>query len=123
MQKALIILGVGLLTVGCLTPEQKQQKALRDGVVGEYEYTYKNGDTIKWVLLGNGVSEHYVNGKKVLDGKWSIVNKEIHIIIDSRYIQVYRVNNNKSITWIAEIKDAKRNDTLNIYQYTYKNIN
>ena len=34
--KALIILVVGLLSVGCLTPEQKQ-KAFRDSVLGEYE--------------------------------------------------------------------------------------
>ena len=120
--RTLIVLLVGLLTVGCETLTS-EDKALRDSVVGKYEYKYINGDTIKWVSLGNGVSEHYINGKKVLNGKWSTENTEIHIIIDSGYIQVYRVNKDKSITWIAEREDGKRKDTINKYQYTYKNIN
>ena len=52
--KSLIVLVVGLLAVGCLTPEQKQ-KRLRDSVVGEYEF--KDGDTYKKILLDDGVYE------------------------------------------------------------------
>ena len=36
-----------------LTPEERQKKALRDSVVGEYEAEI-DGDTIKWVFLKNG---------------------------------------------------------------------
>ena len=102
------------LTSGQLTLSEKD-------IVGTYERKFSIA-TYKRVYLENGVRESYANGKKVEEHKWSIVNGEIHIIIDSRYIQVYRVNNDKRITWIAEINDAKRKDTLNTYQYTYKKI-
>jgi len=59
--RTLIILVVGLLAVGCITPEQK---ALRDSVVGEYEFKNDYGDTSKLVFLENVIIEGYVNGKK-----------------------------------------------------------
>ena len=99
--KSLIVLVVGLLSVGCgktepmgsgneynaelaidqnttkaepvkeLTPEEK--KALRDSVVGEYEGKDEDGDTIKVVVLENGIGESYLNGrlgfKKYNEGK------------------------------------------------------
>ena len=72
--KILTLMILGLLVVGCLTPEQKQ-KALRDSVVGEYEWK-KGGD--KKVFLENGTAEGYVNGKKLKEVfKWSIVDGEI----------------------------------------------
>jgi len=76
--RTLIVLVLGLLAVGCLTPEQKQ-KALRDSVVGEYEKKFADGDTRKLVLLDNGIYEYYFFGKKTGEAKWSIVNKEIHV--------------------------------------------
>ena len=62
--KSLIVLVVGLLAVGCATvkdicvqlgiskpntPEQKQE-ALRDSVIGEYEWKSKYGITFKFVF-------------------------------------------------------------------------
>lgn len=84
MQKTLIVLIVGitgLLSVGCatLTPEQMQQKRLRNSVVGTYEFK-EDRDTLSCVFLDNGVFEVYENGEKEdRFRQWTIVNKEIHI--------------------------------------------
>ena len=109
--RTLIVLVVGLLAVGCLTPEQKQ-KRLRDSVLGEYEFKDKNGITFKDVFLDNGVREYYINGKKLeREDKWSIVKGEIHVKFDSGDIDVWRINKDKSITRIAWMnKDGKRTD-------------
>ena len=119
--KPLLTLIVGLLAVGCMTPEQNQ-KTLRDSVVGEYEHK-KRGH--KYVFLENGAAEGYVHGnrQKAEEYKWSIVGGEIHVKYDSELINVYRINEDKSITYIAEIfKDVKRTDWLKDEQTTYKKI-
>ena len=115
MKRTLIVLVLGLLSVGCLTPEQK----LRDSVVGEYERKRENGDTLKRVFLENGVSEWYLRGGQGGD-KWSIVNGEIHAEDDDIY--VYRINKDQTITYIAYIRDEKRTDAPKDYHYTYKRI-
>ena len=80
--KSLIVLVVGLLAVGCLTPEQKQ-KRLRDSVVGTYERNHDgDGSTVKAVFLDNGIVEGYRDGEKDDEGKWKIINKEIHIVLE-----------------------------------------
>ena len=95
MSKALIVLMVGMLAVGCatLTPEEKQQKALRDSVVGEYERKNGNGDTFKYVYLENGVCEVYYNSNKRAALQWSISNGKIHVKHDPALISVWRINN------------------------------
>ena len=117
--KSLIVLVVGLLAVGCLTPEQKQ-KRLRDSVVGEYERKDEEGDTWKLVFLDNGVWELYRYGKKEEEDKWSIVKGEIHAKSDSGYIEVWRINKDKSITQIVYIVDGKRKDIPKEIQRTWK---
>jgi len=143
--KSLIVLVGGLLAVGCetplpqrpivtlpqeslpplpvteLTPEQKQ-KALRDSVVGEYEFK-ADGVTGKQVYLENGIREWYENGKKQTENKWSIVNGEIHVEYGSGGIDVHRINPDKSITNIAYIEDGERTDMPKEDQWTYKKIN
>ena len=102
-----ITLIIGLLAIGCLTPEQKQ-KALRDSVVGEYEH--KEGGH-KFVFLENGTAEGYVNGnrQKAEEYKWSIVDGEIYLHwYGERIGEVYRINTDKSITKIEYIEDGKR---------------
>ena len=121
MQRILIVLVVGLLSVGCLTPEQKQ-KAFRDSVVGEYEIKHENGVTLKYVYLDNGIREYYINGKKAVEFKWIISNGELHVVRDSGFIEVWRINADKSITWIANIQDGKRTDGATGNQFTYKKI-
>ena len=118
-----MILVVGLLSVGCLTPEQKQQKTLRDSVVGEYEHKHNNGNTYKYVFLDNGIQEDYINGKKLVEAKWSVVKGEIHIKSDSGVISVWRINTDKSITQITYIIDGKRTDIIKKFKFTYKKIN
>jgi hypothetical protein len=112
-----IVLIIGLLVMGC----GKQEKAdtakpvkeltLEEKVVGTYEDEDRYGDTYRTVLLENGVSEYYENGKKVEEGKWSISKEgEMHIIDDVGDILVLSINKDESITYIAEIKGGKRED-------------
>ena len=96
-------------------------KALRDSVVGEYERK-PNGDTYKDVYLENGIFEWYVNGKKQVEYKWSIVDGEIHVKWNSGVTQVYRINTDKSITEIADIRNGRRTDRPKEDQYTLKKI-
>ena len=132
--KSLIVLVVGLLAVGCetplpqrpkakpvkeLTPEQKQKKALRDSVVGEYEFE-NDGSTYKLAILENGVLEYYSNDEKVGGVKWSILDGEIHA--GSGFIHVWRFNIDKSITLIANLRDGKRQELSKEDQETYKKI-
>jgi len=138
MQKSLIVLVVGLLTVGCgPTPEEKQ-KALRDSVVGEYEFKERR-NTYKLVFLENGIVEGYINGQKDKENyKWSI-SKEGKIHVEDKYgeIHVFSINKYhkpsslrlalgmvKSITRIAIIeKDGERTDIPKEDQDTSKKIN
>jgi|TARA_B100001971_G_scaffold210412_1_gene235864 hypothetical protein len=108
MQKALILI-MGILAVGCLAPEQKQ-KDLRDSVVGEYEYMNTVGDIHKAVFLDDGIVEEFENGRKLVESKWAIVNGEIQVDVGSKEMPVLRINIDKSITSIANIKDGKRVD-------------
>ena len=124
-----ITLIIGLLVVGCgktepikeLTPEQKQ-KALRDSVVGEYEFKDENGNPYTFVFLENGVREYYLNGNKRRGDKWSIVDGEIHIEYNLGLFEAYRKNTDKSITQIAYIEDGKRTALKKEQQTTYKKI-
>ena len=108
MQKALILI-MGILAVGCLAPEQKQ-KDLRDSVVGEYEYMNTVGDIHKAVFLDDGIVEEFENGRKLVESKWAIVNGEMQVDVGSKEMPVLRINIDKSITSIANIKDGKRVD-------------
>jgi len=129
MQRILIVLVLGLLSVGCLTPEQKQQKALRDSVVGEYERKRGDGDTIKHVYLENGVREAYTNGKKgYKDYTWKIVDGEVHVKYGDHgsfggFIRVWKINQDKSITWIAKMYAGPRRIPFQFQdQWTLKKI-
>jgi len=105
-----------------LTAEEK--KALRDSIVGEYEF--KGELTERFVLLDNGIAESSNVGKiDKIEVKWKISKEgEIHTTFSSSkdIITVWRVNKDRSITAIAMIKDGKRSDRPKIYQRTYKKI-
>ena len=105
-----------------LTIEEK--KALRDSILGEYEVgKYEDyGDTHKYVLLENGILEWYVNDKKTRELEWKIVKEEIHVKYDSGWIDVYRINQDKSITLIGKIKDGKREDYPKEEQEAWRKI-
>ena len=121
-----ITLIIGLLVVGCLTPEQK---ALRGSVVGEYESPiggWTRGNVTyppaKQVYLENGTVEQSMDGKKHTAFKWAIVDGEIHAEDDDIY--VYRLNDDSSITYIAiiRIRDGKRDDSIKFANITFKKI-
>ena len=136
-----ITLIIGLLVVGCgkqgqadtdestpttteklvkeLTAEQKQ-KALRDSAVGTYEG--KNvGDTL--VFLDNGVLEVYNDGEKRKEGKWKVVDGEIHADNNTRGdMAVLSINKDGSLTIIAMIRDGERTDSPKDRQKTFKKI-
>ena len=118
--KVLISIVIGLLVVGCLTPEQKQKNVLRSSVAGEYEYRNEVGYTVKHVYLENGRRVFYINGKKYLrytgaGDKWSIVDEEINVKDDdSGLIAVFRINTDKSITYIASFIPDKRGVCMQI---------
>ena len=141
-----ITLIIGLLVVGCLKQEQTNQKqivttntneaaeplpekpikglTLEEKVVGTYEF--KEGeDTLRMVVLKNGVMEAYENGKKPEgDYKWSISKEgEIHTTNLGGGIGVSRINKDGSITFIVEIdKDGKRTEIPKEDQDTWKKI-
>ena len=119
------------MTVGCvtLTPEQKQ-KRLRDSVVGEYEFERTKNilggpGKYKYVFLENGAWEHYKfsNNTKKVGSKWIISNGELHVFARTAGKWIYRINTDKSITYIAVINDEKRRtDFSKEEQYTFKKI-
>ena len=76
-------------------------------VAGEYEWKDKNGITFKQVLLDNGVCELLENGHKIRQPEWSISNGELHVN-HGHILVVWRINADKSITWIAKIINGKR---------------
>ena len=109
-----------------LTAEQKQ-KALRDSVVGEYEFKTEDGETIKYDLLDNGVLEYYENGEKSEpkgpNGKWVISkNKELQLSSEDE-IHTYRINKDDSITMIKNSDSIFESEELpKEYQLTFKKI-
>ena len=141
--RTLIVLVVGLLAVGCgkteqpvNTDEDKTQKqnpakeltAEEKKVVGAYEGE-AHGSTVKLVLLENGLSESYFDGRKGDDGaKWSIVNGEIYLgALDDadggNAIGVYRINKDRSITNVAMIRpNGRREDLRKVNQIPLKKI-
>ena len=121
MQRIQILMVLGLLAVGCLTPEQKQ-KALTDSVIGEYESKNILGTTYKHVYLDNGIFKWYLNDEKTRETKWSIVKGEIHIEWINGVMNVLRINKDKSITDIARIVDGKRTELPKASQPTFKKI-
>ncbi len=115
MPKTLTVLMVGLLAVGCATmPTMKS-------VAGVYEVKDIDGDTVSAVLLENGITEKYENGKLEGKYKWSIVHGEIYVEDDD--VTVLKTNKDGSLTAIAEIdKDGKRTDHPKEEQITAKRI-
>ena len=113
-----ITLIIGLLVVGCATIPVKELTAEEKKVVGEYQSKYDV--TLKYVFLENGIGEWFLDGKKEQEYKWAIVNGEINAEDDNTY--VYRINKDLSITYIAIIRDGKRDNSLKFANITFKKI-
>ena len=116
-----ITLILGLLVMGCAAIPVKELTAEEKKVVGEYQSKF-NGSTLKYVFLGNGTGEWFLDGKKEQEYKWAIVNGEIHAEDDDIY--VYRLNDDSSITYIAiiRIRNGKRDDSIKFANITFKKI-
>ena len=101
--------------------EQARELTLEGKVVGTYEGK-KDGFTFRVVLLENGIVEFYNNGEKEEDdGKWKIIDGELHAN-DGISVGVLRKNKDNSITYIARIKDSKREEVPKEYQVPLKKI-
>jgi len=93
-------------------------------VAGTYEEK-QDGDTYRLVLLENGISERYINGKKrEEEGKWKLTKEgELHDTYSNGNILVLRINKDGSITIIARIDaDGKREEAPKDKQMTFKKI-
>ena len=146
MKQILLILAVVAL-VGCgkkeaskpqvkakaLQTTEKPDKELTEEekkLIGEYERKSKDGVTSKYVLLKNGAFEGYRGDDKAmqlwLDSKWKIVDGEIRVKIVSIREWVWRINEDGSITYIAEIwkdgQNKERTDVSKEEQSTYIKI-
>ena len=111
MKKLLILITI-MLVGGCAStiPTMKSvayRRWLSKKTTGEYEWKDKNGITFKQVLLDNGVCELLENGHKIRQPEWSISNGELHVN-HGHILVVWRINADKSITWIAKIIKGKR---------------
>ncbi len=122
--KNLITIIVMLVAVGCgksLTEEEK--------LVGSYEGKIFEDWAVKLVFLENGKNQFYVGGKKVDEGTWKIVEKEVHVLGRKRLFfgdgedaRVYKIEPTGDLTWIANIRGGKREDAPIKEQFTFKKL-
>ena len=129
--KSLIVLVVGLLAVGCGEDKQpskeltlEEQKALREKVVGEYEFKDDKDTRFRMRVLENGVLESNIKDKqREEDFKWSISEDgELHVEVGDGIILVFRINKDGSITAVARIDKDGRDDRPKEKQRTFKKI-
>ena len=117
MKNLILLIAVMVLSAYATTSTVKS-------VTGAYEHK-RGEDTFRMVFLENGISERYANGKKEeKEGKWKISEEgELHDTYSNRYIWVYRINKDGSITIIARIDaDGKREEAPKDKQMTFKKI-
>ena len=112
-----LVLLAGVLLDGCATPADK---ALIDNIAGVYE-GMDGESALRLILLDNGACEEYINGRKSGERKWEISDKEVHIKYDWGFI-IYRINPNGSLTWVAEMRDGRREDYAFDLQITFNKI-
>ena len=100
-----------------------KELTLEEKVVGEYEFKNDIGLVRKDVYLANGNFEDYLDGEKQEEGKWKVVDGELHVEGETFVVLVSRINKDGSITDIAYIpKDGKRVDLPKEDQDTFKKI-
>ena len=73
--------------------------------------------------IDNGVIETYNNGQRDSEElKWNIVSKEVNVKYTDDDVGVFRINPDRSLTAIAQIKEGKRRDISRKVQLTNKKI-
>ena len=106
-----------------VTDDNATKLTLEEKVVGEYEFKNEIGLVRKDVYLANGNFEDYLDGEKQEEGKWKVVDGELHVEGETFVVLVSRINKDGSITDIAYIpKDGKRVDLPKEDQDTWKKI-
>ena len=113
--KGFIIFAVILV----LVMGMRSGKSAEEDVVGTYE-AKDRGDTYGVIFLNTGVIETYNNGQKdSKELKWNIVNKEVNVEYTDEDVGVFRINTDRSLTAIAQVKNGKRTDISRKVQLTY----
>jgi hypothetical protein len=94
-------------------------------VCGVYEGK-EDDESVRFGILANGTYELYRDGKCVEKGKWTPVQDEIHITIKDpdvgTVVNINKINEDDSLTEIAEIIDGERKDALEEEQFTYNKV-
>ena len=100
-----------------------KELTLEEKVVGEYEFKNEIGLVRKDVYLANDNFEDYLDGEKQEEGKWKVVDGELHVEGETFVVLVSRINKDGSITGTALIyRDGKREEVPKEEQATYKKI-
>ena len=94
-------------------------------VCGVYEGK-EDDESVRFGILANGTYELYRDGKCVEKGKWTPVQDEIHITVKDpdvgTVVNINKINEDDSLTEIAEIIDGERKDALEEEQFTYNKV-
>jgi hypothetical protein len=89
--------------------KQVKELILEELIVGVYELNLKtDSETIKIVLKEGGEVEDYINDKKVEEGKWKIMDWNLHTEYKDGSGGVSRINPDGTLTLIATIKNGER---------------
>ena len=106
-----------MLAFGCSkSPEEK--------LVGTYETEREtDGSWNSLVFLENGKVETYENGEKDEEGTldWKIVGKEIHVLLNTNEVTVWKIEPTGDLTWIADIGYGTRKEWQG-FRITYKKL-
>ena len=117
MKNILLVIAVLFVGACATTPTMKS-------VAGAYERK-DGGNTIKSVLMENGIYKEYNNGKTDgKDYKWKI-SKDGEVHIDNKFgdTTVFKINPAGSLTVIANIhQNGKRTDVSKDEQLTWEKI-
>ena len=112
--KTLMLISV-IMLVGCATAPTAESMA------GTYELK-KDGYTVRLIFRENGAFDAYKNGNKDEDeGKWKILNGEIHVKVEDGWVIIFRIIPDRGIAGIKEITpDGIQKDVPKEEQFTYK---
>ena len=91
----------------------------REKLAGSYGNNF-DGIVSKLVFLENGKVKTFFNGLKIDEETWNISGTEVHIG-EGNPIDVYKIESNGDLTFIAKIADGKRKEESG--ETTYKKLN
>ena len=98
--------------------EPAKKLSLREKLVGSYECNF-DGIASKLVFPENGKVKTFTNGLKIDEETWNISGTEVHIG-EGNPMDVYKIESNGDLTFIATIADGKRKEESG--ETTYKKI-